>query len=338
MTVAAYLDYWLAAYAKSHVRDSAYTSYVSRIEQHLKPQLGHHTLKRLNRIHIQAALAAIARNRRGERGTGAETADPLMPATIRRIHQVLFQALKHAVEWGLLAVNPAARAKPGHATRPDAEVWDRWQLRAFLAFTEADDLWGPLWLVAISTGLRQGELLGLGWQQADRGRLHVTRTLSKVVTGTPVFQPPKSDRGRRVVPIDARVVVALHAWSRTQHKHRFKLGAAWRDHDLVFTVGHGGPLSGSNVTHRFQRLAKAAKLPVIRFHDLRHSHATLLVHEGVPVKIVSERLGHDSIAITADLYAHVLPDMQQMALEALEIGLFGESGTATGPHWDSTRR
>jgi integrase len=321
MTVGEYLDFWLVTHAKPNVRASTLIRYQNHLRQ-LTPRLGHHRLGKLTKTHIQVALAAMAAdgNRRPRRGG----ATGLAPATVRSVYQTLNQAMKRAVEWGYIAVNPASVVRPGRAPRPDLHVWDTEQLRHFLHETRDDCVWGPIWLLTISTGLRRGELMGLGWQQVDlrRGRLHVTRTLYNIHQGQPVFHLPKTERGRRVVPIDSYCVAALAAHQQTQRLRRQQLGDAWRDHDLVFTVGHGGPIRANNVSARFQRLAKAAGLPVIRFHDLRHSHATMLLRDGVPVKIVSERLGHESISLTLDVYSHVLPDMQQMAVDAIALSLF----------------
>jgi integrase len=149
----------------------------------------------------------------------------------------------------------------------------------------------------------------------------------------PVFSEPKTDSGRRVVPIDTTCAQALRDHLHQQKIARLAHGPVWAPYDLVFTVAGGGPISQSNLHKRFARFTAQAGLPRIRFHDLRHSHATLLLREGVPAKIVSERLGHASIALTLDTYSHVLPDMQEQAVSALELGLFGR--VPSGPRGHS---
>lgn len=320
ITVADYLDHWLATYAATHCRPATLRSYQGHINHHLIPALGHIRLAKLRTGDIQAAMARI---RTGARKDGKP--GPLAASSVRGIHQVLHQSLTHAVAWGLLAVNPAAATRPGRAGRPPVQVWDAPQLRRFLAVADSDGVpsgpWGPLWLLAVATGLRLGELLGLGWAQVDldRKRLHVTRTLSNRSTAAnPTFGEPKTGAGRRSIPLDARCVAALRAHQERQQAVRARYGDLWSPYDLVFTVAGGGPLNPRNVVRRFGQLTRRAGLPKRRFHDLRHSHATMLLREGVPVKVVSERLGHAGVAITLDVYSAVLPDMQESAVAAVD--------------------
>lgn len=322
MTVGEYLEHWLVVHAKPNVRESTFIRYRNHLAQVI-PRIGHHRLGKLTKAHIQASLTTMADTGNRQDHHKDKPAE-LSPATVRSIYQTLNRALKRAVEWGYIAVNPASMVRPGRVSRPEIHDWDTDQLRHFLQETKDDRVWGPIWLQSIATGMRRGELLGLDWRQVDLqcGRIHITRTLYAIQQRQPVFHEPKTARGRQVIPTDAHCVAALTAHHRAQQEQRQRLGNAWRDHDLVFTVGHGGPIRGNHVSFRFRQLAKSADLPVIRFHDLRHSHATMLLRDGVPVKVVSERLGHESITVTLDVYSHVLPDMQQMADDAIALSLF----------------
>jgi integrase len=154
-----------------------------------------------------------------------------------------------------------------------------------------------------------------------KGRLHVRQSLVEL-GGKLRFQEPKTKSGRRVVPLCAECVVALKDHRTRQLDHRFRLGPDWQDHDLVFAVADGGPIAPRNLVRRFKELVAAAGLPSATLHGLRHAHATQLLRDGIPAKVVSERLGHASIALTLDTYSHVLPDMQAPAVAAISEALF----------------
>jgi integrase len=177
--------------------------------------------------------------------------------------------------------------------------------------------------------MRRGELLGLRWQDVDvaRSRLHVRQALVEIGSALR-FHEPKTASGRRVIPLPPECVVALKAHRARQNERRLMLGPLWQDHDLVFTVGDGGPVAPRNLIRRFKDLTKRADLPPIPFHGLRHAHATALLRDGISAKVVSERLGHASIALTLDTYSHVLPDMQAPAVAAISAALFGEHAGA----------
>lgn len=327
MSVAEYLRHWLAYEVRDTVRLTTFRSYEQQAHNHLIPRLGHHKLAKLRPVHVQAALADM---REGARADGR--AGRLAASSLHTIRRVLVTALTHAVRTGLIATNPATMT--AHVTRSrqaKIDVWDAIQLRRFLDYTTEGGAaatpapWGPIWLLAIATGMRAGEILGLSWRDIDldRHRLHITQILTTTSTSAaPVFGEPKTRAARRVIPLDSTSVAAVRSHQRAQAEARQCYGTAWRDYDLVCTVAGGGPINHSNLRRHFKRLAARAGLPIIRFHDLRHSHATLLLRQGVPVKIVSERLGHAGISITLDTYSHVLPDMQQMAVDAIEMGLF----------------
>ncbi|HET9110690.1 MAG TPA: site-specific integrase, partial [Ktedonobacterales bacterium] len=180
-----------------------------------------------------------------------------------------------------------------------------------------------LYVLALSTGMRQGELLGLRWREVDldRATARVTATLQK--TGARLeLAAPKTHRSKRQIALTPSAVSVLHAHRARQAEERLRAGAAWADWDLVFCNQVGGPLQKGNVLVKdFVPLLKRAGVRRVRFHDLRHTAATLLLGRGVPVKVVSELLGHASIAITLDVYAHVLPDMQAQAAEVMEAAL-----------------
>lgn len=309
-----YLIGWLAGH-KSQIRETTYRSYEQLIRIHVLPKLGNVPLQKLT----ASALEAFYADR---------LASGLSPRTVQYLHRVIRTALQHAFRLGTVVRNVADMATAPRAPRAQVQTWNSDQLRAFLG-AAGDDGYAPAWLMAASTGLRRGELLGLRWEDVDlaKGRLHVRQAIVEVGSTLRV-QEPKTKSGRRVVPFGPAVSTALKAHQAKQNERRLKLGTAWRGNaapfdDLVFTTAVGGPIGPQNFSHRFKALTVAAGLPEVRLHDVRHAHATQLLRDGIAAKVVSERLGHASIALTLDTYSHVLPDMQDGAVLATEAALFG---------------
>jgi integrase len=225
-----------------------------------------------------------------------------------------------AVRWGYLPRNPADTdavdkpKAPRHEIRPPepAEL-----ARLIDTAQEAGDRLAPVWMLAAYSGARQGELLGLPWSDVDldRGTLTIRRSLLRVTGTVPQFGEPKSDTSRRTISLPAVAVAALRAHKARQARERLA-AAEWADYGLVFCSQVGTPLMWRNVIRDFKKALKRAGLPeTIRFHDLRHAHATLMLRAGVPLKVASGRLGHSSIGVTADLYQHVASDMDVDAAE-----------------------
>jgi integrase len=205
-------------------------------------------------------------------------------------------------------------------------VWDDEQVRLFLAEAKRTSAYYALYLTALTTGMRQGELLGLRWKDVDlaAGVASVQQTLYRLGK-TLLTKEPKSARSRRPVALPPLLVVTLREVQEIQATRRRDLGSAYVDHGLIFCQPDGKPLHAHNVSQRdFRRVVKRAGVPRIRFHDLRHCHATLLLQQGVHPKVVQERLGHSTITMTLDTYSHVLPGMQECAAADLEKRLLPE--------------
>ncbi len=241
--------------------------------------------------------------------------------------RVLKAALRQAVRWGMLANNPAEGVRPPLAKAREIRVWDEGQARRFLEAARGSRYYA-LFYTALATGMRLGELLGLAWEDVDLGQgvVHVRRSLATCVTrtGEPAWQEPKTLSSRRRIPLGKEAVEVLKQHRKTQLEERLRLGSLWRDYGLVFCTRTGGPLFEPNVWKALERCSLKAGVPRIRFHDLRHTHATLLLRQGVHAKVVSERLGHASVKITLDTYSHVLPDTQGEAARAIERALGGD--------------
>jgi integrase len=308
LTTGAYLEQWLDAYAKANVATKTYVRYESLIRIHISPALGSIRLAKLRPLHIQNAYALL-------RDKG------LSPRTILQAHRILKEALKHAVRWQLVGRNPADSVEAPKPKRSEILVLSNSEIERLMR--EADPTqWGALIHSAVMTGLRMGELMGLRWQDVDleASRLYVRQTLQWLSRGEYSFQPPKTHRSARPVALSPATVERLRAHRKEQIKHRLLLGAAWADeHDLVFVSSIGTPMVPSNIRRALRQILKRARLSEhVRFHDLRHAHATLLLKEGVHPKVVSERLGHAGIAITLDTYSHVIPGLQDEAAAKLD--------------------
>jgi integrase len=286
-------DVWLPA-IRAKVAASTFTSYRQNLAK-VAARIGHVRLVDLDPPMLDALYADLE-------------ASGLARSTVRLIHTQLHRALADAVRWDLLSRNPAALVDPPKPGRRAPTVWTAAQLRAFLAGVAADRL-AALYQLAAATGMRLGELVGLGWAdvQLDGEYLTVRRA--------------KTAAGRRRVELDPATVAALRAHRKRQAAERLAFGAGYRDHGLVFTRPGGEPLNPDVVLLAFKRRAARLGLPVIRFHDLRHGWATLALEAGEHPKVVAEQLGHASVKVTLDTYSHVTPGMQRGAV-ARVAGLF----------------
>ena len=300
---------WLPA-IEATVRPSTFRSYKQHVECHIVPHLGSVQLQKLHGSQINALYAQLALCGKKDGKTG------LSPLTIRHVHAVLHRALKDAVRWERLTRNPIDAADPpsirGDGNR-ELKTWSAAQLKAFLTATHGERL-SPIWHLLAMTGMRRGEALGLRWEDVDieAGRLSVRRAL--IPNGAVVVvSEPKTAKGRRSVALDPETVEMLKRQATQQLADQVKKGDAWSDTGLVFTKADGEAWHPEVVSRFFRAAVKRSLLPVIRLHDLRHTHATLALRAGIHPKVISERLGHATIAITLDTYSHAIPAMQEEA-------------------------
>lgn len=339
-TVAEYLDGWMEV-AEATVEPTTWMRYEGLLRDHVLPEIGGTRLVKLDAGEVQRLYA-----RKAEAGYSA--------STIHQMHAVLHRALKDAVLRGLVGRNVVDLATPPRVRREEMRVWTPEEVLRFLDRVAGDPR-EALYVLALATGLREGELLGLRWRdiELDRldrmdrhdgpdgpegGVLQVKRNLRRVREADAeggyryvwAEGRGKTKRARRRIALGAAVVSALRAHRRRQLADRVRAGAAWEDGDQVFCDEVGRPLTGFSVLFRFKTAARRARVPVVRFHDLRHTAATLMLLRGVHVKVVSEVLGHASVAITLDLYGHVLPDMQRQAAAAFDGLLNARAGQGGG--------
>ena len=300
---------WLPS-MRSQVKPSTWDSYARNCELHLLPRLGHRRLRDLTPAHLNAVYGELLTSgrRNGDRGG-------LSAKTVRYLHTILHKALADAVDEGLLGVNPAARARPprpSKAAPTELRFWTPDQLRVFL-FSVAGTRLEAAWHLAAMTGMRRGEVLGLRWADVDldAGRLTVRHTI--VTVAYEVRSSTPKTHQARVVDLDPGTLDQLRAHRARQHRERDEWGPDYEDGDLVFCREDGAPLHPGGFSRSFERAIAGTDLPRIRLHDLRHTHATIALRAGVPVKVISERLGHESPAFTMKQYAHALPGMQAEA-------------------------
>jgi integrase len=314
LTVGQFLHRWLEDSAKLTLRPSTFSSYESLVRVHMIPTLGRIQLAKLTPLHLQNLYKSKL-----EAG--------LSPRTTRYIHAVIHRALKQALKWGLVSRNPADAVDPPTPAKKEIKVLTAEEAQMLLA-ASVGDRFHALYVLALTTGMRQGELLGLQWQDVDlrRSTLHVRRTLTELYDKRADDGPrvtlatgePKTSRSRRTIVLPPMAVKALIE----QRKRLMAEGLSASE--WVFPDTTGGPVRKQNLVRRsFKPILQKAGLPDIRFHDLRHTAATLLLAAGEHPKIVQERLGHSQIALTMDTYSHVLPSMQKAAADRVQAILEG---------------
>jgi len=312
---------WLPA-IEATIRPSSFRAYKQHVECHICPHLGSVQMQKLSGAQINALYAKLALCGKKDGKSG------LSPLTIRHVHATLHRALKDAVRWERLMRNPIDAADPprigGDGTR-ELKTWNAEQLKAFLDFTK-DERLSPLWHVLAMTGMRRGESLGLRWEDVDleAGRLAVRRAL--IPNGAVVVvSEPKTAKGRRSVALDPQTVEALKRQAAQQLADQVKKADDWTDTGLVFTKEDGEAWHPEVVSRFFRQAVKRSLLPEIRLHDLRHTHATLALRAGIHPKVVSERLGHATIAITLDTYSHAIPALQEAAASLIAGLVFAQT-------------
>lgn len=297
-TLASYLDRWLADAVKPARTPNTYRSYEMTVRLHINEHIGGVRLDKLRGVQVQALYSEMERK-------GAS------PRLRQLTHAVLRRALAQAVKWGLIQANPCSGAERPTVAKKELVTLTPEQTRQLLRVAEAHRL-SALFVLAVATGMRQGELFGLRWSDVDLEGMAVTvcHTLEEI-DGAHRLKEPKSKAGRRRIDLPAFAVAALV-------EHRKKMMAEGHAAAPVFCDHKGGWLRKSNFVRQiFKPMLKKAGLPDIRFHDLRHGHATWLLSLGEHPKVVQERLGHAQIALTLDVYSHVLPTVQRKAADSL---------------------
>jgi integrase len=305
MTLHQFLGEWLEAH-RSSLRPKTFIQYAQVVKQYLSPGIGRGRLRDLSPGLIQSFYDQNLRSGKSGR-------------TIRLLHAVLHCALNQAVQWGILSRNPAEAVNlPQIRTREMQTLTDQ-QARSLINHVEGSRYEAFFWL-AVTTGLREGEILGLRWTDLDwaTGRLMIQRQLQRLGDMGLVFNSPKSRAGRRVVMLGSEALARLQRHRLVQESEKRRAGSNWHENGLIFPSSIGTPSEPKNMYRRFKMTLQEAGLPDVRFHDLRHTAATLMLLQGIHPKVVQERLGHASITLTLTTYSHVLPSIQQEAAEKMD--------------------
>ena len=311
-TVADYLDRWLTDYVEPNLSPRTAEGYAQIIHRYLIPTLGNIPLSQLRPEHLQKYYSAELTTGRchGPGGLSAQT--------VRHHHTALHKALQTAVEWGLVTKNPADAVKPPHAKRPEMQIWNEDEVIRFLEAAK-DTPYYALFYSFLFTGMRRSELLALRWQDIDfiYGQIYVTRSLHHLKDGSYIFTQPKSEKSRRTIALPPSAFLVLNEHRKEKEAEALLLGKTLSDNELVF-CNLGQPIRPDTITRAWPILAAQAGVRVIRLHDARHTHASLMLKQGIHPKIVQERLGHSTISITLDTYSHVSPGLQEAAAKSFD--------------------
>lgn len=317
LTVGAYLEDWLRT-VEPTLRPNTHASYADLARRHIIPGIGRLRLGKLTPQHVRDLIAD-------------RLATGLSPRSVQYVHAILRRALNQALRDGDVTRNVATLVDAPRVRRPEIRPLTVDEAATLRDAARGERL-APLWTLATTTGLRQGELLALRWQDVDLDArtASVRHTLQRVPKAKRsgkgphyVLAEPKTDHSRRTIHLPDMSATALREHRLRQLEERLQVGTAWQEWDLVFASTIGTPLDGRNVAHRFEDLLRRAGVRRIRFHDLRHTCATFQLLNGTPMRVVMENLGHSQIGTTANLYSHVLPSMQRDSADRMDALLGG---------------
>jgi integrase len=313
MTVRQFLDHWLD-HMKSQVAPRTHERYSEIALKCLAPLIGDVLLSKLKAIRVSAAYTtALAAGRRDGRGG-------LSPRTVVHMHRVLRQALQQAVDWEMLARNPTDKIKPPKVEKKEMRALDASETAALLEAIRPTRIFMPV-LLAVTCGMRRGEITALRWRSVDLANAQLEVKTSTEQTRAGVREKETKSGRARTVTLTALAMEELRRHKVRQAEELLRLGMRQSDDMYIVAQADGQPLMPNSLTHEFVRFIAGTKLPRIRFHDLRHTHATQLLKSNVHPKIVQERLGHEDISTTLNLYSHVLPGMQDAAAKIVDLAL-----------------
>ena len=316
-TVARFLEKWLETHCATNTTLRTQMGYRQYLNCYVIPAVGNVELQKLTPRQIQNIYAGMLK-----RG--------LSNTTVSQLHRILHKALGTAVKWGMIARNPTDAVTAPRPADQEMAMWDEDTIWRFLEEVRGTRF-ADFYSLAILTGMRRSELCGLQWEQTDLPgrRLSVVRTLQRITGYGLVAGQPKTRRSRRSISMGPEAVTLLHAIRGWQMEQQLKVGELWQDTGYVFTDPEGRPVIPDQVTQDFARKVRKLGFPHLTLKGLRHGYATLMLTDGVNLKVVSEALGHSSIAITGDIYSHVLPGLHEEAALRLEQRLFRNRRPAT---------
>jgi len=312
LTVKEYLESWLLS-KKASLKPATWTHYNKLARNYIIPALGNKKIRDLETNQIQSFYNQLVSNNVGA-------------YTVRKIHTSLHSAMNHALKSNLINRNPASAAITPSEPNREMNFLDDDQVDQFLD-AASGHRWEALYQLAISTGMRQMEILGLKWKDIDwRSKIiKVERQLVRPDLGEARFMPTKTKNGKRAIALGSKTISVMRNHQKSQMLDAEKAGSSWKKFGLIFTTSKGTPIHPRNLLRNFKTLLRDAGLSEIRFHDLRHTAASLMLNHGIPVIVVSRRLGHARPSITLDVYGHLMPTMQDEAARLMDELIFNKS-------------
>lgn len=319
-TLATFLDRWLEDCCKPNIAPKTYKTYKDLVELHITPALGHLDVSKLAAQHIQGFVKEMSEKLKGpppEEGK-EDTRKPYSPKTVKHCRACLRNALNVARNWNMIVHNPAERIKLPTQAKRKPTVYDHLQARTFLDAIKGDRL-EALFMLALCIGARQGEVLGLRREDVDLEgkRIHIRFALQRI-HGKLTLKPTKTEESQRSPLLPAMVVSALAAHLARQEAEKKEAGTRWKETGMLFTTTIGTMLDSRNLLRSYYRLVQMSRLPKIRFHDLRHSAATILHVARIPDQAIKNLLGHSSTRTTQEIYQHITPDAEKEAAAKMD--------------------
>lgn len=314
LNVREYFNKWLREYAKQNLSPTTYDGYKMIVRKHIIPALGALKIEEVKPLHI-----VEYQNRKLRTGRKDGKKGGLSKKTVLQHHRVLNKAFKQAVMWRLLSHNPMEAVSAPRPKQPEINFLTRNEIDELLKLAEKDDKWSYYFIyLAVNTGMRRGELLGLTWDHIDfkKQTIHVKQNLVRSREEGVIIKSPKNRSSKRVIKIEKDDTKILIELKKIQNENKLLFGGDYKNkHNLVFAKENGEMLYPNTATKRFSALVKKLNFENVRLHDLRHSHATLMLQAGVHPKVVQERLGHATITTTLNTYSHVIPTLQEESVK-----------------------
>lgn len=306
-TVSSFMESWLTNYAAVNTTPRTTQGYRQKVSAYIIPHLGGIKMQNLTARHVQGLHRWMLDKR-------------LSNQSVLHTHRVLSKAMQCAVDWEVISKNPAQKIKPPRPEPTPIDVWDMVELGRFVQGT-TDNQFSDVFKLAVFSGLRRSELTGLRWEQLDleTKTLRVTETLQRISGRGLMVGQPKTKTSRRAIALGETAINLLQEIRWKQIRLETEMGALYQNESgYVFTDALGAPIDADRLTKGFTKVVKSLGLPPATFHSLKHLHASLLLAEGVNPKAISERLGHSNVALTLNIYSHLLPGLQESAAEALD--------------------